>query len=74
MLTGKNVLLGVSGGIAAYKMADVASKLVKLGADVHVIMTKNAEKIITKDINFSTSGFQSGKEQGLYRYICGKLL
>ena len=42
MLTGKNVLLGVSGGIAAYKMADVASKLVKLGADVHVIMTKNA--------------------------------
>ena len=49
MLTGKNVLLGVSGGIAAYKMADVASKLVKLGADVHVIMTKNAEKIITKE-------------------------
>ena len=41
-LKGKCVLLGVSGGIAAYKMANVASALRKLGADVEVIMTKNA--------------------------------
>ena len=49
MLKGKNILLGVSGGIAAYKMANVASMLVKLGADVHVVMTENATKIITKE-------------------------
>lgn len=46
MLTGKNIVLGVSGGIAAYKMADVASALYKLHANVHVIMTENAAKII----------------------------
>ena len=40
MLTGKKIVLGVSGGIAAYKMANVASALVKLHADVHVIMTE----------------------------------
>lgn len=47
MLTGKNIVLGVSGGIAAYKMADVASALTKLHANVHVIMTENAAKIIS---------------------------
>lgn len=46
MLAGKNIVLGVSGGIAAYKMADVASALYKLHANVHVIMTENATKII----------------------------
>ena len=46
MLTGKHILLGVTGGIAAYKTATLASMLAKLHADVHVIMTKNAEKII----------------------------
>ncbi len=49
MLTGKNILLGVTGGIAAYKMADVASMLVKLNADVHVVMTENATKFITAE-------------------------
>ena len=39
MLKGKTVVLGVSGSIAAYKIAGLASSLVKLGADVHVIMT-----------------------------------
>ena len=39
-LSGKCVLLGVTGGIAAYKMASVASGLRKAGADVHVIMTE----------------------------------
>ena len=42
-----NVLLAVSGGIAAYKAADVASGLRKAGMDVHVIMTQNACEFIT---------------------------
>ena len=46
-LQGKCVLLGVTGGIAAYKMANVASGLRKLGADVEVIMTRNATQFIT---------------------------
>lgn len=46
-LQGKCVVLGVTGGIAAYKMAYVASKLHKAGADVHVIMTENATQFIT---------------------------
>ena len=46
-LTGKTVVLGVTGGIAAYKMANVASALRKAGANVHVIMTKNATEFIT---------------------------
>lgn len=47
MLKGKTVLLGVSGGIAAYKMPNLARMLIKAGADVHVIMTKNACEFIT---------------------------
>ena len=43
----KTVLLGVTGGIAAYKMANVASSLVKMGFNVHVIMTENATNFIT---------------------------
>lgn len=46
-LTGKCVLLGVTGGIAAYKMANVASALTKAGADVHVILTEHAQEFIT---------------------------
>ena len=46
-LHGKCVLLGGSGGIAADKMANVASALKKLGADVEVIMTRNAAQFIT---------------------------
>ena len=46
-LQGKCVLLGITGGIAAYKMANVASGLRKAGAAVHVIMTENATKFIT---------------------------
>jgi phosphopantothenoylcysteine decarboxylase/phosphopantothenate--cysteine ligase len=46
-LKGKCVLLGVTGGIAAYKMANVASALRKTGAEVHVLMTQNATQFIT---------------------------
>lgn len=45
-LAGKNVLLGVSGGIAAYKAAEVVRLLVKAGADVHVVMTPAATHFI----------------------------
>lgn len=47
MLKGKTVLLGVTGGIAAYKAAALASALVKLNAAVEVVMTKNATEFIT---------------------------
>ena len=53
MMKGKTVLLGVSGGIAAYKAAYVASGLVKLGCDVHVIMTQHAVNFINP-ITFET--------------------
>lgn len=46
-LQGKCIVLGITGGIAAYKMANVASGLRKAGADVHVIMTENATQFIT---------------------------
>jgi phosphopantothenoylcysteine decarboxylase/phosphopantothenate--cysteine ligase len=47
MLQGKTVLLGVCGGIAAYKSAQLASALVKQHANVHVLMTRNATEFIT---------------------------
>lgn len=53
MLKGKTVVLGVTGSIAAYKMADLASMLVKLHADVNVIMTENAVNFINP-ITFET--------------------
>lgn len=53
MLNGKTVVLGVTGSIAAYKIANLASMLVKLRADVHVIMTENATNFINP-ITFET--------------------
>lgn len=53
MLKGKTVLLGVTGSIAAYKAADLASRLMKQHAQVHVIMTENAAKFISP-ITFET--------------------
>jgi phosphopantothenoylcysteine decarboxylase/phosphopantothenate--cysteine ligase len=47
MLQGKRIVLGVSGGIAAYKVADLASKLAQEGALVDVIMTEAAQKFVT---------------------------
>ncbi|WP_040197533.1 bifunctional phosphopantothenoylcysteine decarboxylase/phosphopantothenate--cysteine ligase CoaBC [Candidatus Soleaferrea massiliensis] len=46
MLTSKTILVGVTGGIAAYKTAQLVSDLVKLHADVHCIMTENATEFI----------------------------
>lgn len=53
MLAGKKVVLAVTGSIAAYKMANVASSLVKQNCEVHVILTKNAEQFITP-VTFET--------------------
>ena len=46
MLSGKKILLGVSGSIAAYKACELASGLVKLGAEVQVIMTEGAREFV----------------------------
>ncbi|QWU13491.1 phosphopantothenoylcysteine decarboxylase / phosphopantothenate--cysteine ligase [Paenibacillus sophorae] len=48
MLKGKTILLGITGGIAAYKAAALCSKLVQKGAKVHVIMTASAKQFITE--------------------------
>ena len=53
MLQGKTVVLGVTGGIAAYKMPNLASALVKLGCNVQVLMTQNATQFITA-VTFET--------------------
>ena len=53
ILKSKTVVLGVTGSIAAYKIANLASSLVKKGANVHVIMTKNATNFINP-ITFET--------------------
>ena len=56
MLRGKHILLGISGGIAAYKAAGLASSLVKQHADVHVVMTENATKLISPVVFDSLTG------------------
>ena len=53
MLKGKTVVLGVTGSIAAYKIANLASMLSKLHADIHVLMTQNATNFINP-ITFET--------------------
>jgi phosphopantothenoylcysteine decarboxylase/phosphopantothenate--cysteine ligase len=47
MLKGKHILIGVTGGIAAYKTATIIRLLVKDGAEVKVIMTSHAKEFIT---------------------------
>ena len=47
MLKNKKIVLGVCGGIAAYKSAEIASRLKKLEADVHCVLTKSAQEFIT---------------------------
>ena len=45
--TGKNIVIGVTGSIAAYKAADLVSRLTKSGHEVHVVMTDDAKEFIT---------------------------
>ncbi len=47
-IAGKNIVLGVTGGIAAYKAVELTSRLKKAGAEVHVIMTRAAQKFVTE--------------------------
>src|SRR3954463_13689178 len=47
VLKGREIVVGVCGGIAAYKVADVVSKLVQLGAGVTVVMTAEAQRFVT---------------------------
>ena len=47
MLQGKSILLGISGGIAVYKAAELLRLFVKAGASVHVVMTENAQRFVT---------------------------
>lgn len=53
MNNGKTIVIGVTGGIAAYKTLDIISSLKKLNYEVHVIMTENAEKFVTP-LSFQT--------------------
>ncbi|AJP12335.1 TPA: bifunctional phosphopantothenoylcysteine decarboxylase/phosphopantothenate--cysteine ligase CoaBC [Clostridioides difficile] len=53
MLKDKTVVIGISGGIAAYKACDVVSKLKKLNANIHVIMTKSATEFV-KPLTFQS--------------------
>ena len=46
-LNGNNILLGVTGGISAYKSCELSRLLIKDGADVNVVMTSNAEKLVS---------------------------
>jgi len=46
-ISGKNIVLGISGGIAAYKSCDLTRMLVKNGANVHVVLTEAAKKFVT---------------------------
>ena len=55
MLEGKNILLGVSGGIAAYKVLDLCSRLKKKNANLKIIMTESASKFVSP-ISFETMG------------------
>ena len=48
MLEGKKIVLGVTGGIAAYKAVEVASRLRQAGAEVHVVMTREATEFVTE--------------------------
>lgn len=55
MIKGKNILLGVTGGIASYKVVDLCSKLIKKGANLKIIMTEGATKFVTP-LTFETMG------------------
>ena len=56
MLKDKNIILGVTGGIAAYKCVDLVSRLRKQGANVHVILTKGAQNFVTETAMREISG------------------
>ena len=66
ILSGKRIVLGVTGSIAAYKAADLASKLTQAGAQVDVILTSSAKKFITPLTFQSVTGRRASTEQDLW--------
>jgi phosphopantothenoylcysteine decarboxylase/phosphopantothenate--cysteine ligase len=66
LLTGKHILLGVTGSIAAYKAADLASKLTQAGAQVDVILTAAAEKFVTPLTFQSVTGRRAYTDSDLW--------
>lgn len=66
ILSGKHILLGVTGSIAAYKAADLASKLTQVGAQVDVILTNAAEKFVTPLTYQSVTGRKAYTDKDLW--------
>ena len=66
IFSGKHIILGVTGSIAAYKAADLASKLTQLGAQVDVIFTSGAEKFITPLTFQSVTGRKAFNDMDLW--------
>jgi phosphopantothenoylcysteine decarboxylase/phosphopantothenate--cysteine ligase len=66
ILSGKHILLGVTGSIAAYKAADLASKLAQAGAEMDVLLTASAEKFITPLTFQSVTGRRAYTESDLW--------
>ena len=66
ILSGKHILLGVTGSIAAYKAADLASKLTQAGAQVDVILTNAAEKFVTPLTYQSVTGRKAYTDKDLW--------
>ncbi len=66
ILTGKHIILGVTGSIAAYKAADLASKLTQAGAQVDVLLTTSAEKFITPLTSQSVTGRRAYTDNDLW--------
>src|SRR3972149_10597220 len=66
ILSGKHILLGVTGSIAGYKAADLASKLTQAGVQVDVILTGAAEKFITPLTFQSVTGRRAYTEKDLW--------
>lgn len=66
ILTGKRIILGVTGSIAAYKAADLASRLTQLGALVDVLMTESAEKFVSMLTFQSVTGRKTYTETDLW--------
>ena len=56
-LAGKKILLGISGGIAAYKCAELTRRLIERGAEVRIVMTKAAQEFITPLTMQAVSGY-----------------
>jgi phosphopantothenoylcysteine decarboxylase / phosphopantothenate---cysteine ligase len=66
ILSGKRIVLGVTGSIAAYKAADLASKLTQAGSQVDVILTNSAQKFVTPLTFQSVTGRRASTEQDLW--------